>query len=177
MRGFLIAGNDTTAAAISNLFLVLATQEGLADQLYEQIDDDRTMSRFVEEVLRLRPPVHGLFRTAMRDVELGGTHIPAKSQICIMFASANYDEDKFPGAYALDLERSNVGTNLTFGAGIHRCVGASLARMEIRVAAREIIRRLDGIRLAVPAEQLTYLPTLATHTLERLPLTFRRRLA
>ena len=175
VRGFLIAGNDTTAAAISNLFLVLATQEGLADSLYAQIDDDRTMARFVEEVLRLRPPVHGLFRTAMRDVELGGTFIPAKSQICIMFASANYDKAKFSCPGQLDLERSNVGANLTFGAGIHRCVGASLARMEIRVAAREIIRRLDDIRLAVPVEQLTYLPTLATHTLERLPLIFKRR--
>jgi cytochrome P450 len=177
VRGFLIAGNDTTAAAISNLFLVLATQDGLAETLYPQIDDDRTMARFVEEILRLRPPVHGLFRTAMRDVELGGTFIPAMSQICVMFASANYDEAKFPEGNALDLERSNVGANLTFGGGIHRCVGASLARMEIRVAAREIIRRLDDIRLAVPVGELTYLPTLATHTLERLPLTFRRRRA
>jgi cytochrome P450 len=175
VRGFLIAGNDTTAAAISNLFLVLATQEGLADQLYEQVDDDRVMARFVEEVLRLRPPVHGLFRTAMRDVRLGGTDIPVKSQICIMFASANYDGAKFPSPDRLDPERANLGANLTFGAGIHRCVGVALARMEIKVAAREIIRRLEDIRLAVPVEQLTYLPTLATHTLERLPLTFKRR--
>lgn len=175
VRGFLIAGNDTTAAAISNLILVLATQEGLAETLRGQLDDERTMGRFVEEILRLRPPVHGLFRTAMRDVELGGVAIPAMSQICVMFASANYDEDKFPCAGALDMERSNVGANLTFGGGIHRCVGASLARMEIRVAAREILRRLDGIRLAVPVEELTYLPTLATHTLETLPLVFKRR--
>ncbi|WP_297493622.1 cytochrome P450 [Acidocella sp.] len=177
VRGFLIAGNDTTAAAIANLFLVLATQEGLADWLYARIDDDRIMARFVEEVLRLRPPVHGLFRTAMRDVELGGTFIPAGAQLCIMFASANYDTAKFACPERLDLERANVGSNLTFGAGIHRCVGAALARMEIRVAAREIIRRLDDIRLAVPVEQLSYLPTLATHTLERLPLLFRRRKA
>lgn len=175
VRGFLIAGNDTTAAAISNLFLVLATQEGLADTLYAQLDDDRVMGRFVEEILRLQPPVHGLFRTAMRDVELGGMFIPAKAQLCIMYASANYDEAKFTCPDRLDLERPNVGANLTFGAGIHRCVGAALARMEIRVAAREIIRRLDDIRLAVPVEQLTYLPTLATHTLERLPLNFKRR--
>lgn len=175
VRGFLIAGNDTTAAAISNLILVLATQEGLADELYPQIDDDRVMSRFVEEILRMRPPVHGVFRTAMRDVELGGVLIPAMSQICIMVASANYDEAKFPGAWRSDLDRSNVGANLTFGGGIHRCVGASLARMEIRVAARETIRKLDDIRLAVPVESLTYLPTLATHTLETLPLLFKRR--
>jgi cytochrome P450 len=177
VRGFLIAGNDTTAAAIANLMLVLATQEGLTGSLYPKIDDERLMSRFVEEILRLEPPVHGLFRTAMKDATLGGTHIPAMSQLCVLFASANDDERKFPAPRDLDVERSNVGSNLTFGAGIHRCVGAALARMEIKVAAQEIIRRLDEIRLAIPAEALTYLPTLATQTLERLPLTFKRRKA
>jgi len=177
VRGFLIAGNDTTAAAIGNVILVLATQPDLAVRLYAEVDDERTMARFVEEILRLRPPVHGMFRTAMRDVELGNTHIPAGSQICIMFASANYDEEKFPDARALNLERANVGANLTFGAGIHRCVGAPLARMEIRVAAREIIRRLDDLRLTLPVGHLTYLPTMATHTLEHLPVTFKRRMS
>lgn len=175
VRGLLIAGNDTTAAAIGNLLLVLASEPELAERLYPRIDDDRVMSRFVEEILRLRPPVHGLFRTAMREAELGGTRIPAMSQICVMFASANYDEAKFPNARVLDMDRPNVGANLTFGAGIHRCAGAALARMEIRVAAREVIRRLAVLRLAVPARELAFLPTLATHTLERLPLIFDRR--
>jgi cytochrome P450 len=175
VRGFLIAGNDTTAAAITNLLLVLATQPGLADSLYPQVDDDRVMNRFVEEMLRLHSPVHGLFRTAMKDVEVGGTLIPAMSQVCIMYASANDDDAKFPDPRRLDIERSNVGANLTFGIGIHRCVGIALARMEIKVAAQEIIRRLDNIRLAVPVEALGYLPTLATQTLESLPLRFTRR--
>lgn len=175
IRGFLIAGNDTTAAAIANLLLVLATQPGLADKLYPDVDNDRVMNRFVEEVLRLHPPVHGLFRTAMRDVELGGTTIPAMSQVCVMYASANDDDAKFPDPRQLDIERPNVGANLTFGFGIHKCVGISLARMEIKLAAQEFIRRFDNIRLAIPAEELTYLPTLASQTLERLPLTFTRR--
>ena len=175
IRGFLIAGNDTTAAAIANLLLVLATRPGLADALHPQVDDDRVMNRFVEEVLRLHPPVHGLFRTAMKDVEIGGTRVPAMSQICVMYASANYDDAKFADPAKLDIERANVGANLTFGSGIHKCVGIALARMEIKIAAQEFIRRLGDIRLAVPVEQLTYLPTLASQTLERLPLTFTRR--
>ena len=175
IRGLLIAGNDTTAAAIANVMLVLATQENLANELYERVDDDRLMSRFVEEILRLEPPTHGLFRTAMRDVTLGGVQIPAMSQICVMFASANDDTAKFSHPRELDLQRSNPAATLTFGAGIHRCVGAALARMEIKVAAQEFIRRLDDIRLAVSPEDLTYLPTMATQTLERLPLTFVRR--
>lgn len=175
IRGFLIAGNDTTAAAITNLLLVLATEPGLAGELHAQVDNDRVMTRFVEEVLRLQPPVHGLFRTAMQDVELGGTLVPAGSQLCVMYASANDDDGKFPDPRKLDIERPNVGANLTFGSGIHKCVGISLARMEIKVAAQEIIRRLADIRLAVPVEELAYLPTLATQTIESLPLTFGRR--
>jgi cytochrome P450 len=177
IRGFLIAGNDTTAAAIANVLLVLATQPGLADELYSQIDNDRVMNRFVEEVLRLHPPVHGLFRTAMKDTELSGTRVPAGSQLCVLYASANDDDTKFPEPRKLDVNRANVGANITFGSGIHKCVGMSLARMEIKLAAQEFIRRLDNIRLAVPPEQLTYLPTLASQTLERLPLTFSRRTA
>jgi cytochrome P450 len=175
VRGFLIAGNDTTAAGIANLLLILAINPGLADQLYEQVDNDRVMNRFVEEVLRLQPPVHGLFRTAMIDTELGGTAVPAGSQVCILYASANDDDAKFADPRKLDWERPNLGTHLTFGSGIHRCVGVALARMEIKLAAQEVIRRLKDIRLAIPAQELTYLPTLATHTLERLPLTFSRR--
>jgi cytochrome P450 len=175
VRGFLIAGNDTTAAAITNLLLVLATQPALAEELYDQVDNERVINRFVEEVLRLRPPVHGLFRTAMNDVTLSGTTIPAMSQVCIMYASANHDEAKFPDPAKLDIERGNVGANLTFGLGIHRCVGIALARMEIKVAAQEIVRRLKDIRLAIDPAEITYLPTLATQTIERLPLTFSRR--
>jgi cytochrome P450 len=175
VRAFLIAGNDTTAAAIANLLYLLATQEGLADSLYPQIADDRVMNRFVEEVLRIQPPVHGLFRTAMQDVEVGGTQIPAMSQICVLFASANDDESKFAHPRELDIERRNVGNHLSFGAGIHRCIGAALARLEIKVAAQEIISRLQDIRLAIDPSEITFLPTIATQTIERLPLTFRRR--
>lgn len=175
IRALLIAGNDTTAAALTNLMMILATQPGLARQLFESADDDRLLTRFVEEVLRLEPPAHGLYRTTMREVQLGGKILPAHAQVCILFASANDDETQFPCPRHLDVSRPNISKHLTFGAGIHLCIGAALARMEIKVAAQEIIKRLDNIRLAMPAEELTYLPTLATQTLERLPLTFSRR--
>lgn len=175
IRALLIAGNDTTAAALTNVMMILATQSELAQQLYESVDDDRLLTRFVEEVLRLEPPAHGLFRTTTREVELGGTVLPANVQLCILFASANDDEAVFHCPRALDVERGNIGRHLTFGAGIHRCIGAALARMEIKIATQEIIRRLENIQLAMPLEEITYLPTLATHTIEKLPLTFQQR--
>ncbi len=175
VRALLIAGNDTTAAAITNLMYILATQPELTRELQAKVDDDRLMNRFVEELLRLQPPVHGLFRTAMKEVKVGDTVIPAMAQVCVLFASANDDESRFPDPRTLDIHRGNMGSHLTFGAGIHRCIGAALARMELKVAAQEILRRLDDIRLAVPEEDITYLPTLATHTITSLPLTFRQR--
>jgi cytochrome P450 len=175
IRALLIAGNDTTAAALANLMMILATQPQLAQQLYESREDERLVMRFVEEVLRLEPPSHGLYRTTMKEVELGGTRLPARAQVCILFASANDDDTQFTCPRSLDISRPNITKHITFGAGIHLCIGAALARMEIKVAAQEIIRRLDNIRLAIPMEELTYLPSLATQTLERLPLTFTRR--
>lgn len=175
VRALLIAGNDTTAAAMANLMLLLATQESLADELYHAADDDRRLTRFVEEVLRIEPPAHGLFRTAMKDVELSGTCIPSGSQVCIMFASANDDESEFAQPRKVDLSRPNAGRHLSFGAGTHRCIGAALSRMEIKIAAREIIKRLDNIKLAIPLGEISYLPNVAMQTIERLPLTFTRR--
>jgi cytochrome P450 len=175
VRALLIAGNDTTAAALANLMLLLATQKGLTDELYQIADDDRLLNRFVEEVLRIEPPAHGLFRTAMKDIELSGTLIPAHSQVCIMFASANDDEDEFADSRKIDLARPNATRHLTFGAGTHRCIGAALSRMEVKIAAQEIIRRLDHIELAIAPEAITYQPNVAMQTIERLPLTFTRR--
>ena len=175
VRALLIAGNDTTAAAITNLLYILATEPELAARLRGSIDDERLMRRFVEEVLRLEPPVHGLFRTAMKEVTLGGRRVPAYAQVCVLFASANDDEARFACPRTLDPDRANVAQHLTFGSGIHRCIGAELARMELRVAAEEILRNLDDIRLAIPPEDIAYLPTLATHTIQSLPLAFSQR--
>lgn len=175
VRALLIAGNDTTAAAITNLLLILATDASLARELWESRNEERLLRRFVEEVLRLQPPVHGLFRTTTRPVTLGGMELPALVQVCILFASANDDASKFACPRELDTQRGNLAQHLTFGAGIHRCIGAELAKMELRIALEVILEQLDDIHLAVPLEQLTYLPTLATHTIESLPLTFSQR--
>src|SRR6185437_11862262 len=75
-RALLIAGNDTTATAMTNLFFILATQPDLAKLLKQSADDDRLLSRFVEELLRIEPPVRGLSRMTTREVELGGKLLP-----------------------------------------------------------------------------------------------------
>jgi cytochrome P450 len=175
IRALLIAGNDTTAAAITNMLLILATDPALTEQLRHSRNDERMMRRFVEEVLRLQPPVHGLFRTTTHEVTVGNTRLPPHVQVCILFASANDDDAKFSCPRTLDINRGNVGQHLTFGSGIHRCIGSDLARMELRVAAEVILEHLDDIQLAIPLDEITYLPTLATQTIQSLPLRFSKR--
>ncbi|MFP5304214.1 MAG: cytochrome P450, partial [Gammaproteobacteria bacterium] len=175
VRALIIAGNDTTATAIGNLLFVLATQPEVARTLRESVDDDRLLNRFVEELLRVEPPVRGLAKMTTREVELGGTKLPEGAHLLVLYASGNDDETQFECPRKFDPNRSNLGRHVAFGVGVHRCIGASLARMEIKVAARELIKRLDDIQLAVPVDQIGYLPTVATHSIERLPITIKRR--
>ncbi|MGB8366658.1 MAG: cytochrome P450 [Rhizomicrobium sp.] len=175
IRALIIAGNDTTATAIGNLLFILATQPDVTKTLRVSVDDDRLLLRFVEELLRIAPPVQGLAKMTSREVELGGKRLPAGTHLLVLYASGNDDETMFECPRHFDLNRGNLGKQVAFGTGVHRCVGSSLARMEIKVAAREIIKRLDNIKLAIPVEEITYLLTVATHTIARLPLTFTRR--
>lgn len=175
VRALLIAGNETTATAMTNLMFILATQPDVAKLLRDSVDDDRLLNRFVEELLRIEPPVRGLSRMTTREVEVGGKLLPKGAHMLLMYASGNDDETQFVCPRDFDLNRGNLGKHLAFGGGPHRCIGLSLARMEIRVAAREVVKRLKDIQLAIQVEEITYLPTVATHSIEHLPITFARR--
>jgi cytochrome P450 len=174
VRALLIAGNETTATALGNLFYILATQPEIANLLRDTVDDDRLLNRFVEELLRIEPPVRGLSRMTTREVELGGKTLPKGAHLLLLYASANDQEDVFPEPRRFNIDRPNIGRHLSFGGGVHKCIGLALARMEIKVAAREIVRRMDNIKLAIAQEEIRYLPTVATQSIERLPITFSR---
>lgn len=174
-RAFLIGGNDSIASAISNMLYLLATRTDLAEQLHASLDDDRFVTRWVEELLRFMPPTRGNTRVTTRDVELDGQAIPKGSTIITLFGSANEDEAQFPNAENFDINRPNLARHMSFGAGAHRCVGLALARMELKVVAREVSRRLTDIRLDIDPANIPYKSDIATLTMKRLPLTFRRR--
>lgn len=175
IRAMLIAGNDTTATAIGNLFHLIVTHPGMDKVLEESVADDRRLNRFVEELLRLEPPVRALSRMCTRDTVVGGTAIPAGAHMLLVYASGNDDETVFPNPRDFDMDRPNLGRHVAFGGGPHRCIGLALARMEIKVAAREIARQLKDIRLAIPESEIRYVPTVAVRTLESLPITFSKR--
>ena len=177
VRAMLIAGNDTTASAIGNLFFLLATRPEVVTMLDEALDDERRMNRFVEELLRLEPPTRALSRTTTREVTVNGLTLPEGAHLMLVYGSGNDDETVFPEPRKFDPERRNITRHVTFGGGPHKCIGVALARMEIKVMAREIGRRFANIKLTVAPEDLTYMHTIATRTIESLPITFTRRTA
>jgi cytochrome P450 len=171
----LIAGNDTTATAIGNLFLLLATRPEAVRSLKEAAADDRLLNRFVEELLRLEPPTRALSRMTTKEVEVNGVLLPEGAHMLLVYGSGNDDESVFPNPREFDPERTNLTRHVVFGGGPHRCIGLTLARMEIKVVAQEVARHFDNIKLAIPLEEVRYLPTIATRTILSLPITFTRR--
>jgi cytochrome P450 len=91
-----------------------------------------------------------------------------------VFPSANYDEEAFENPMSFDLTRNNLGQNMAFGSGSNRCVGAALARMEIKVAAREIIKRLKDFKLEIDIADIKFVPTVTTRSFASLPMSFSR---
>ena len=174
VRALLIAGNETTATALSNLVYILATQPEVLKKLQDSVDDDKLMNRFVEELLRIEPPVRALSRMTTKEVELGGALLPEGAHLLLMYASANDEPEVFPEPRHFDMERKNIIKHVSFGGGVHKCVGLALARMEIKVAARQLVRRLKNFRLAIAEDDIAFLPTVATRTMESLPVTFEK---
>lgn len=140
----IIAGHVTVTRAIANSVDLIIRTQGLQDELVRHPD---RLPDTIEEFLRLESPAQGLFRTATRDVEIGGHHLPAGSRLMVHYGSSNRDPEVFEDAPILDPERSNLRVHLAFGRGIHHCIGAPLARLELEVGLSSLLARLPGLSL------------------------------
>ena len=145
------AGNETTTRLIGWAGKVLAEHP---DQRRELADDRSLIPNAIEELLRFEPPAPHVARYVARDVERYGRTVPEGSVMLLLVGAANRDDRRWPEAERFDIHR-DVGQPLTFGYGIHYCLGAALARLEGRVALDEILRRfpewdvdLDNARLS-----------------------------
>ncbi len=140
-----IAGNETTRHAISNIMLGLMEQR---DQLAALQVNPELVAPALEEFLRYASPVYHFRRTATRDAELAGKQIKEGDKVVMWFASGNRDDSVFENPYKIDITRKNVD-HMTFGKGSpHLCLGNNLARMEIRLMFEELLPRLADIQLA-----------------------------
>ena len=171
-RALLINTHDSMSTAFTNILLKVATDADISRQFYAAADDDARMGRFVEELLRLEAPVRALSRVTTAPVTLGGTPLPEGAHLLILFASANDDEAVFDCPRQFDADRINIRKSLTFGAGVHLCLGIALARMQLLVAARQTAKRMKHIGLAIPIDDIRYIPNAALLAVERLPLAF-----
>lgn len=137
----LVAGNETTTNLIGNSTLALLTHPL---QLAKVQEDASLIPGMLEETLRWDAPVQRLFRQATEDVELPGGKIPSGAQVALLLGSANRDESIFENPDAYDVTR-NAKAHLGFGFGVHFCLGASLARMEARVAMEALVPELPRV--------------------------------
>ncbi|MER6961933.1 MULTISPECIES: cytochrome P450 [unclassified Streptomyces] len=170
--GLLSAGHETTANQISMFVLTLLRHPEQTEKLRGNPDG---IPKAVEELLRFVPlTVTGgmVPRLTTGEVELqDGKKLPAGALVLPVVATANRDPEVFENAERLDLERS-VNPHIAFGSGIHHCLGAQLARIELQEALRAILDRMPGLRLAVPESELTVKPASIIRGLEALPLTW-----
>lgn len=146
----LVAGNETTTNLISNGALALFDHPEIVERLRE---NPSLIPDAVEETLRYDAPVQALWRLTTTPVELEGRTIPEGSQVITLYASANRDERHYPDADRFVLDRRPTD-HMAFGAGIHLCLGAPLARLEARVAWEELFSRTRSVEPAGPGERV-----------------------
>jgi cytochrome P450 len=159
----ILAGTDTTANQIAHT-VIYATE---SPELWRSLAGNRELTEsVVEESLRRRGSSKGLLRVVTRDVEVAGTTIPAGSVVQLLYGSANHDESVFAQPRAFQPDRAGLAGHLAFGRGVHFCLGAPLARLELRVATQVLSRRFPRLRVAT--DPVTYLPALTTHTIAML---------
>jgi cytochrome P450 len=147
-------GVDTTRNGIAFGLHALATVPGLLQRLRESAEQEKDLGRFIEETLRFYTPVPQLPRVATREIQFGGKIIAAGSLVFLCWASGNRDAKRFADADTFNLDRANSSQQLAFGTGVHFCIGAMLARQEMRCAFREIVNQVRSMELAMPSEQL-----------------------
>jgi cytochrome P450 len=131
------AGNETTTRLIGWTGKILGEHP---EQRRQLVEDPSLIPNAIEETLRFEPPAPHAARYVTRDVELYGQKVPAGSALLCLMGSANRDERRYPDPDTFDIRRA-VGQHLTFGYGIHYCLGAALARLEGRVALEEVLKR------------------------------------
>jgi cytochrome P450 len=151
--GLIGAGFETTSTSFTNSAFILLQRPDLLEQLKERVDDDAAMASAIEEVLRITLlGVGGRPRITREEVEFSGVHVPPGEVLMLAFFACNRDPEVFPDPDVVNFDRT-PNPILSFGRGIHACLGQQLARMEMQVLWTTLLKRLPNIRLAVgPSE-------------------------
>ena len=167
----LMGGTETTLNMVdSGMWLLLEHPELLA----ELRADHALIPNFVEEALRIESPVQQLSRRVVVDTEIGDVAVPAGSRISIFYAAANRDASHWDDPDTFDIHREEAKRHVGFGAGVHYCIGAPLARMEGRIAFERLLTRLDNIRYSPGKNDFQHGPNHVLRGFRELWLEFDR---
>lgn len=166
----LISGHETTANQLGNFVFLLLSDRARWARL---VADPDLVPAAVEELLRFTPMAASVdfARVAVTDVELGGGRIAAGDAVLVALHAANRDRDVFDAPDELDLCRAH-NPHVAFGHGVHHCLGAPLARMELQVALSALLSRLPTLRLAVPAHEVPWRTDRLVRGVLALPVTW-----
>jgi cytochrome P450 family 142 subfamily A polypeptide 1 len=147
--GLFISGGAETTRTVISRGLHAFTQH--PDQWEAMAADPSLVPSAVEEVIRWVTPLNNMFRTATRDVELRGKHLPRGARVALLYPSANRDEDVFDDPFTFDIRR-DPNPHLAFGQGTHFCLGAALARYELRLLFEALSQRFTNLRVVSPPD-------------------------
>ena len=157
IQQLLVAGNETTAHTLTAGLYYLTADPDLRARV---MADPELIPGFVEETLRLLTPTNNMWRVVTRDAEIGGFAVKQGEIMLLRFGSANRDEQRFPEADRFIVDRPDARNHLAFGAGIHTCIGAQLARKEMVTAFPIILARLKNPRFAAGRNAFRYDPNI-----------------
>ncbi|WP_067226153.1 cytochrome P450 [Streptomyces sp. NBRC 109706] len=162
------AGHESTISLIGNAVIALLQRPAELERVRA---DPSTLPDVIEEVLRFDAPFHlATFRYTTEPVEVGGVTIPARESVLAAIGAANHDPSHFERPDEFDVNRSALGGHLTFGHGVHYCMGAPLARLESVIALGALLKRFPKLRLAVDPSELQYRPSLLVRGVAHLPV-------
>ncbi len=148
----IVGGNDTTRNSISGGVLAL---NQFPDQYDRLRADPSIIPNMVKEIVRYQTPLSYMRRTALDDFEVGGKAIKKGDKVVMWYISGNRDEEKFDNAYDFDIGRANAKSHISFGFGVHRCMGNHVAEMQLRILWEEILQRFDKIEVVGPEKRVS----------------------
>ncbi|MDJ0920180.1 MAG: cytochrome P450 [Henriciella sp.] len=158
----IFAGNDTTRNSLTGTIQLM---HDFPDQRQMVLDDPSLIPRMSQEALRLVSPVKHMRRTALEDFEINGQKIAKDEKVAMWYGAANRDPDVFPEPDTFDMMRENIDKHLAFGHGVHKCLGARIAQMQLRLSYEKIFERFPNI---APVGKVVYAPNALVNAMSSL---------
>lgn len=166
LYSLLFAGHETTTTLIANSLRVLL---GFPEQWQQLVEEPKRIPAAIDEVLRFSGSIVGWRRKALKDTEVGGVRIPEGGELLLLMGSANRDTDRFENGEQFDISRGNAREHLSFGFGIHYCLGNMLAKIQAKIVLEEVARLAPNLKLESP-EGIGFRENLSFRVPETVPV-------